>query len=184
MESPANDDLSKKLGSFVMVFEDLNQSMLADIRTILLKNGLKNEAIQEIILSDLTAEPIRSMLQSLCAEVLNPDTEEMKILSKVFKEIQDLIKIRNEVVHSVWAEININGKKIVLTTKLKRSRNGSTTKTILTTSKLLEEYIEQARHCHWLLGGVGYCIAMDKRISDTFEKTASGEYTAKKLSDR
>jgi hypothetical protein len=76
--------------------------MIGGIIMILSSNGLKNQLLANIMMSDLTAYPVKSIFGSMIAETTDLSSAEQKIVNMILKRVQALINKRNEIVHSTW----------------------------------------------------------------------------------
>lgn len=92
-------EIYQVIGEFAVTFEKICFNMLLCVREILRKDGLSNEAVIDVIIAGMTAEPIRTLLQSLLAESFNPTTYEKKIISNLMTRFQELISERNSILH-------------------------------------------------------------------------------------
>ncbi|HRQ60536.1 MAG TPA: hypothetical protein PLO23_03330 [Alphaproteobacteria bacterium] len=90
------------IGEYIVQFELLVYNMSLGIRILIQSQGLKSTQIAGIILSDLTAMPIKKILQGMIAEVGSLSKEEQKISDKIFSDIIKVIEGRNELIHSTW----------------------------------------------------------------------------------
>jgi hypothetical protein len=125
-------DIYTHIGRFVVQFEQICHQMEIGISSILLKEGLKNTKIHEILLAGFTAEPLSALFQSLCKEHLKPDIKTSKIINYVFNTFRDLISVRNDVLHGkfviVLQQSGRKNKPIALYQKLQKNKNGSASK--------------------------------------------------------
>jgi hypothetical protein len=96
------EDLYAAIGRFVVEFEHVCNYMRNIIMTILAKEGLSNDNVMQILLSDQTAEPLRSVVTSLIAETQMLSVQEKTIINKITSRVQDLTKTRNDVIHGTW----------------------------------------------------------------------------------
>lgn len=70
MQWNSETEIYEFIGHFCVEFELICRNMEDCIRYILLSKGLAYESVQTILLSDYTAEPLRSLLQKLVGETL------------------------------------------------------------------------------------------------------------------
>lgn len=137
------------IGKFVVEFEQNCHTIESGIRCILALEGLGNEKIQEILIAGLEAEQLRALFQSLCYEYLKPDAETAKIIDYVLKTFQELISVRNDLIHGKWFMVIMNGgeggsKPIALGQKLHRKKTGSATKMFKNDVNFFENLVGQA----------------------------------------
>ena len=99
-----------ELGKFNVYFEQVTHSFKTIIEYILLNNGLNNKDYVDCLTGKLTAEPIKTIFQSLISLYIK-NTEDRKKLDKLVPLFSDLIEIRNIVTHSFWV-IGVTVKEI------------------------------------------------------------------------
>lgn len=93
------------IGKFVCEFELLCEQMRLSIWICLSFYGLKNTSISLIILTDLTAQPLLTLLERLHAETFQQFDElalEKRISDQILNEIKELIQKRNSIVHGTY----------------------------------------------------------------------------------
>ncbi len=168
------------IGKFVVEFEQVCQTMESGIRSILTMEGLKSDRVQEILLADLTAEPLRALFHSLCYEHLKPDAETAKIIDYVFSTFQKLIPDRNNLLHVKWflIEQELEGRKqaIALGQKLHKKKTGSATKQLKYDIDTFENLVLQARLSLSNMSKLTNCIAGCYPIAKNFMTIKKGEY--------
>ena len=157
------EDLYAALGRFAVEFEHVCNYLRSIIMTILSKEGLGNQQVMQILLSDLTAEPLRSLVGSLIPETQQLSETDRKIVSKILNSVQDLAKNRNDVLHGTWfigwASIGDTEFKNAPGIKYKKDKNGVATKTFNWTVDDFNELTEEATKVWRLLARVNGCIA-------------------------
>lgn len=116
------------VGQFAVEFELVCREMEECAMDLLEREGLRNRSIRKILLANQTAEPLRNLLQALLAEFF--DQERFRVvIKKIFQEMQDLIAIRNEIIHAKWC-LPLDdpdwggGENHVIGQKLKTSKSG------------------------------------------------------------
>ena len=96
------DELYRAIGEFVVKFEHVCHALQIGVIFMLSKAGLSNQNVAQILLAGLTAEPLRTLFESLVAETQQLNTVEKGILKDVLNRIQRLTQERNDIVHSTW----------------------------------------------------------------------------------
>lgn len=91
-----------ELGKFNVIFEHTNHSFKSCIKDILKTNGLEDRAYADCLVDKLTAEPIKSIFQSIIALYLKRE-DDKKTINKIISIFSDLIEIRNVFMHCFWA---------------------------------------------------------------------------------
>ena len=94
--------LYQAVGRFAVEFEHVCFAMRHIVMNVLDAQGLNDPKVINIILAELTAEPLRSLTGALIAETSALSKQDEKILSKVLADVQTLTRDRNDVLHSTW----------------------------------------------------------------------------------
>ncbi len=95
-------ELYRSIGEFVVKFECVCFSLMRGIMAMLERSGLRDQQISNILLAGLTAEPIRTLFESLAAQTDWLKTEERERLKTLLSRFQKLTSERNDVVHGTW----------------------------------------------------------------------------------
>jgi len=156
-------DIYTQIGRFVVEFEQICHSIERGIRCILLKEGLGNEQIHEILLAGLTAEPLSDLFQSLCNVHLKPDKETSKIINYVFNTFKKFIPVRNDLLHGKWLIIlkDFEGKPKPFAhgQKLHKNKTGSATKLFEYDVEDFKQLVNQATLSLQNMSMLSNCIA-------------------------
>jgi hypothetical protein len=161
-------------GKFCIDFEQVCRSMEACIRSILDKQGLTNEQIQDILLSGYTAEPLRKLLQNLVGEVLVKNSHDAKVCSKIFNIVQELTSERNNIIHSKWFILGFakdDGVKemLALGEKLHANMKGAATKKPKLDRGTVEENIAKCGEASILLALLMRCLIGLRKLNECFQ---------------
>ena len=166
------EDLYAALGRFAVEFEHVCNYLRVIIMTILNKEGLKNEQVMQILLADLTAEPLRSLVVSLIPQTHKLSQTDKKIVSRILKNVQDLTKNRNDVLHGTWfigwASVGETEFKNAPGLKFKKDKSGAATKSFNWTVGEFVELTEKATQLWGLLERLNGCIAFGFTIEKNF----------------
>ncbi len=95
-------ELYRAIGEFAVQFEHVTWAMQLGVISLLTHAGLRNQAMAQVVVADLTAAPLASMYQSLVAEARSLSDDERRICDAIFKRTKALIETRNDVIHSTW----------------------------------------------------------------------------------
>ncbi len=90
-----------ELGKFLALFEHITYYFKDCIGEILKYNGLNNSEYSDILLSKLTAEPIKTIFQGMVPYHFNEN--QVINVNKILSEYSNLIEIRNIIIHCYWA---------------------------------------------------------------------------------
>lgn len=175
MKSTTSDveSIYAKIGRFAVEFEQTCHTMENGVRYILLGEGLVNENIQEVLLAGLTAEPLSTLLHSLCHEHLKPTPAEGKIIDFIFTNFKNLNSKRNDLLHGKWffgetttdyGEMSVVGFGV----KLHKKKTGTSTKRFEYSESDFDELYTSARQCHGLMSKLTNCVAGSYPLEKNF----------------
>lgn len=94
--------LYEAIGKCAVKFEHICFNLRQGITALLGEHGLNNQRLSQVLLADLTAYPLKSILQSLIAEIATLPPPDKAICDKIFARVQNLIEQRNDIVHRTW----------------------------------------------------------------------------------
>lgn len=94
--------LYEVIGKCAVKFELISFYLRQGITILLGEHGLKNQRLSQVLLADLTAYPLKSILQSLITEIATLPPRDKTICDKIFAKVQNLIEQRNAIVHGTW----------------------------------------------------------------------------------
>ncbi len=95
-------ELYRGIGEFAVAFELVSHAERSCIVWLLASAGLRDQNIVQILLANRTAEPLRTLLQSLIGHMRPPNPDEEKIVKNILDRHKRLIERRNEVLHGTW----------------------------------------------------------------------------------
>ena len=96
------DALHQAIGEFVVTFESICHAIQTCIIFVLNNAGLTNQRVSQIILAGMTAEPLRTLFESLVGELVLLNDAERRIVKDSLNRFQALAQARNDIVHSTW----------------------------------------------------------------------------------
>ena len=172
------EDLYAALGKFAVEFEHICHYLRLIIMAILDNEGLHNEKVMQILLADLTADPLRTLVMSLVAETQDVSDVEKKIISMILNRVQNLTKTRNDVLHGTWyigwaaaGDDEFTGAPGI---KIKKNKKGAAPKTFDWKAKDFEELSADAVELWNLLARLNGCISGSFKIENNFVVDANG----------
>jgi len=173
MSFESEKEMYEMLGRYGAGFEDFCSAMISCIRNLLDTQGLKNEAVQEILLAGMTAEPLLTKLHSLVNAVIARNEAEQKIYSRVFNQFTSLINERNIYVHSSWMGFSTNQNGLeefhLIGSKLGANKSGAASKTSAPKKTDLESSIKNCRNACLQLAIIMRIIIGVRTLSECFE---------------
>lgn len=121
-------DLYAALGRFVVGFELVCRHATTAITIALSKAGLHDQHYANILLADLTADPIKKTMIAVAAHAIQPVGKDAEILQAIGRQFQRLIEARNQLLHSTWyvgwANDSQSEFDVANAVKLKKSKDG------------------------------------------------------------
>lgn len=172
------EDLYAASGRFAVEFEHVCNYLRQVILAILFKEGLGNENVMQILVADLTAEPLRSLVLSLISETQHFSEPERTIVNKILNPIQDLTKTRNDVLHGPWCIGWASHKDTECTVapgiKYKENKDAVATKTFNWTVQDFNELTKEATTLWRLLAKLNCCIIGNNKLEKYFIFEADG----------
>ncbi|MBU1192611.1 MAG: hypothetical protein KKE76_12955 [Gammaproteobacteria bacterium] len=173
------EDLYAALGKFAVEFEHICNYLRLIIMAILNNEGLRNEKVMQILLADLTADPLRAQVMSLVAETQGLSDAEIKNINNILNRVQNLTKTRNDVLHGTWyigwAGVGDNEFTAAPGIKIKRNKKGTAPKTFEWKEKDFDELSVEAVELWSLLARLYGCISGNFKIENNFVVDANGK---------
>jgi hypothetical protein len=90
-------------GHFAFKFEEVRINIKEILVQIMENNGLSNINYAEMAFAGHTADPLRTIFLSFCAEYFKDDKVSQNIIYKINKKFIEAIELRNKLIHSFWA---------------------------------------------------------------------------------
>lgn len=173
-------ELYAGLGEFVACFELLVFWGLR-LQLINLWSGNSRD-LQKLVqpaVADLTADPILKIYQATYSTAIQQSglsqeekVEGEKILADVCKDVRDLIKTRNEIVHGTWhigwASSEDTDFSVAGGVKPTNTKSGVEHRNISRTRAGFDKHIDECRRLRDLLMRVGVVVQMERPFSTNF----------------
>lgn len=141
------DRLFAPIGRFVVSFEYLCHELRAAGIRLFETAGLGKLELAEITFAGLTASPLLDVVVSLISQSVDLSTEQANQLDEIRKRAENLIAIRNRVIHSTWLLFDFadveNGVPGGLLISKRRKRTGLDTRTSALSKEELERLSEE-----------------------------------------
>jgi hypothetical protein len=166
------EDLYAAIGRFAVEFEHICNYMRIIIGGILCKEGLHNNNVIEILLSDLNAAPLRSLVSSLISETVTLSESDLRIVTRILNDVQKMTEKRNEVIHATWyigwMYNEENESKVAPGVKYKKGKSGVATKRYDWTADDFNNLAQDASKLWGLLADLNRCIIGNYKVEDVF----------------
>lgn len=142
------DQLMLSLGKFVVEFE----RVCAAVRNLIVftfhREGLKNQALSQVIIGDKAAAELRTTFGALFEELANQDKEDKKVVQSLLGRFDKLSSVRNNLLHSEWYLGNEAGDKeleaIIVKFRTKQTKGAECRQKPITPT-LIDKYAIEAR---------------------------------------
>ena len=171
-------ELYQAVGEFTVNFEHVTYTMQQGVISLMQLSGLKSYQVGEILLAELTAHPLKSMLQALLAELLVLSTDDRKICDNLFARTQKLIEQRNNIIHSTWfvgwAHADDTEFSDALGQKLSRGKTGAKAKTFTYKAEEFRLHSAECKKVSTLLFRLNACALRGRSISKNFVTSKTG----------
>jgi hypothetical protein len=141
------DRLFAPVGRFVVSFENLCHELRTMGIRLFEMAGLRKSDLAEITFAGLTASPLLEVIVSLISQSFDLSTEQANQLSEIRKRAENLIAIRNRIIHSTWRLFDFadveHGVPSGLLVSKRRKRTGLGTQTSALSKEELERLSEE-----------------------------------------
>lgn len=176
------DDLYRAIGKFAVKFEHLVFSMRLGIGFILSKHGLADQQLSNIMLAELTAQPMKNILASMIPQIMELSDTDKHILKSILKRVQFLIDKRNEIIHSTWfvgwARTTDTEFDTVHGYKLTREKSGIGAKSFRFRSEDFDKFSDDCDLVAHLVKTLWGAVVNGDKITDDFVISEDGEITS------
>lgn len=180
-------DLHRAFGEFAVAFESVTHQEWRCILWLLDGAGLKDQQIVQILLAGYTAEPMRVMLQSLIGHIRPDNAAEKAIVKNLLVRHQNLISIRNDVLHGIWfigyGDEETTDWSTAVGYKLDKDKKGAKNKTFEYKVEDFEEMTREAMDLAVALNRLAGCFTMGRDVEKNFEVDDDGRVTIPKPKD-
>lgn len=179
-----SEDLCRAVGSFALSFERLCRDLRLGVWSVLEANGLDGAwECTDILVGDLTAFPLQSILRALIVQTSTLDEDEQRVIDILFGRVSRLAEERNTIIHSAWY-IDYRSRPDLLSNVYVRYRPGYSKKGAkpTPTKHPITEVERSDKECHQLadlLDHLNDCLRMRHRIRDYFETVGKTEIKVK-----
>jgi len=141
-------NLYRSIGKFIVKFEQICFVIEQNLVFLIHGQGLQNQKVSQILLSGYTAEPLRSLYESLVNELIPLDDSGTDIFKNGLVRFQKLISHRNDIVHSTWL-IGAGNKETqdwseTSGMKTHRNKKGAAVKTFKKSANDFDQFADEA----------------------------------------
>ena len=172
------NELYRGIGEFVVEFEHVCSNVQGFIIVLLQHAGLRDQAISHILLAGITADPLRTLLESLIRETRTLKDVEEKILTDGVKRFQELTQARNDIVHGTWF-IGYGNKETIdfskaSGVKLHKNKSGAAVKRLNSTAKEFGVLTKEAAALRNIFFGLQACLFHGLIVENIFAISNAG----------
>jgi hypothetical protein len=162
----------ESVGRFAVAFEDFCNTMSNAIRSALEVKGLIDYKMQDVILSDMSAYQLKTLLQNITGVVIEQSDVNIEICKKIFKEVTGLIEERNEIIHSNWFILEVSDENTTsLDISAERVKANARGETVRIKEIAIGELEDACKRCHdlrWKISGLMRCFIGHSQLEDLF----------------
>lgn len=173
--------LYESIGKCTVKFEYVCFAMHQGIIMLLGKSGLHNQRVGQVLLAEVTAYPLKSILQAMIAEVILLQLDEKAICDKIFARVQRLIDRRNVIIHSTWfvgwAHPDDTDFSTASGHKWARGKQGADIKSSTQTVENFDEFSVECDHVAALVYRLWGCIIGGHQLAKNFTVDGVGNVT-------
>jgi hypothetical protein len=177
-----SDGLYPTIGEFAVSFEAISHAIRMGIGILLAKNGLKNDRLSDILVGDLTMQPLQAAYRSLLAATEPLDPTAVAILDDLFKRVCQMAEHRNRILHSAWfidfknPDDLKNG--LLLSYKPGRTKKGAKDCPSRVAMQEIKDITTEARVVGDLIHEVNMCVYTSTKIARRFKLSEEGRASA------
>ncbi len=166
------DEIHRSMGEFSVTFEQVCHALQTGIVFILDRAGLTNQKISQILLSGITAEPLRALFEALVAETTEFNEKEKLILRNALKRFQELTSARNDIIHGTWfigwGNESTTDFSSASGMKFHKNKTGAVIKNLAQTAESFQELTDEARSLHAIFSRLYGCILGEFPVEKNF----------------
>ncbi len=171
-------ELYANIGEFVVKFEHVCQAMQSAITFMMHGQGLQNQQVANILLAGYTADPLRTLFESLIGELVNSNDNERKIIKNILSRIQKLTENRNDVVYNTWfigwGNEQTQDFSEAPGHRLHKNKQGATLKAFKYKAEDFSAFVEEAEKLSSLVMRLHGCITGGFSIEKNFKTNNAG----------
>ncbi len=173
------DEFYRAVGEFVVKFELVCSAIQGCITFILHMAGLQQQNITQVLLAGATAEPLRTLLESLVAETQKLNKNEQKILKNALNRFQTLTSQRNDMIHSTWyvgyGNENTTDFSEASGIKYHKNKDGVATKLLTKKADDFHCLSKEAESLASIFSRLNGCFMLGSSIEKNFVVAANGQ---------
>jgi hypothetical protein len=172
-------EIYRAIGKYCVSFEHVTHAMQFGITFLLHKGGLANQRLAQIMLAELTAYPLKSILQAIIGELAASSPDNQKICDKIFSRVGKLIEQRNDIMHSTlfvgWAGEQDTDFSQAGGSKPSRGKSGAGTKSSTYTAQDFDNFAKECQLVAGLIHRLWTCVHGDYQIAKNFVLRENGD---------
>ncbi|MGY2211745.1 hypothetical protein [Pseudomonas pergaminensis] len=159
-------------GEFAVKFEHVCHAVHTAMIFMLHGEGLRNQQVANVLLSGLTADPLRTIFAALVAETQELNPEDKNIISRVLKRFQKLTESRNDIIHGTWfvgyATVDATDFSRVSGLKHHRSKDGASAKSFDFSASDFQKLTQEAEALDEIFKALNGLFLMKGSIAEYF----------------
>ncbi len=167
------------IGEFVVKFEHVCHAIQTAIVFLLARAGLRNQSVTQILLAGATADPLRTLFESLVSQIQTLNDNERKIMKNALNRFQKLTAKRNDIVHSTWFIDwgNESSTDFSETTGIKyhKNKDGAVVKSFRRKADDFRELTEEAESLFKIFRRLDCCFVGGSAVENNFVLSTDGK---------
>lgn len=169
------------ISRYTASFEQLCQTMRTGMTFLLQGAGLSNQQLAHIMSADMTASPLRAIMQVIIGEHYELALDEQKICDKISAEVKRQYERRNEVLHSTayvgWGNGETTHLSAMDAHKLTRGKADAGTRSVANNAEDVDRFAAECCESNELVMRLWTCLQTGRKIADNFDVDENGTVT-------
>ncbi len=171
-------EIYQAISRYTASFEQLCQTMRTGMTFLLQGAGLSNQQLAHIMSADMTASPLRGIMQVIIGELYELALDEQKICDMISAGVKRQYERRNEVLHSTmyvgWGNGETTHFSAMDAHKLTWGKVGAGTRSVANNAQDLDRFAVECCESNELVLRIWKCVQSGRKFSLFFLVDESG----------
>jgi hypothetical protein len=164
--------LYEAIGRFVVEFEQACHEIQICVVFILWKAGLHDQRVSQIVIAGMTAEPLRTLFESLVGQQVPLNEIEKKMVKNAISRFQKLTSDRNDVIHTTWnigwGDGTYDDFSTASGSKFHKNKDGAAAKSFENKAEDFALLTQEARELHDVFQRLNGCFVAGFSVEKNF----------------